>query len=57
MNELQGDRVLRLRTFLGLTQRELAKELRVSAGAICLWEKGSRSIPGPAMKLIELYES
>lgn len=49
-------RLRKLREQLGLTQRELAAEFKVSPGTIALWEQEERSIPGPAVKLIELYE-
>ncbi|MDR3607663.1 MAG: AarF/UbiB family protein [Oligoflexia bacterium] len=49
-------RLLRLREFLGLSQRELANEFGVSYGAVGFWEKGERPIPGPVLKLIELHE-
>lgn len=49
-------RLLRLRKALGMTQRELASEFGVTGGAIHHWEQGIRPIPGPVMKLIELYE-
>ncbi len=45
-----------LREKLHMTQKELADEFYVSAGAINHWESGKRTIPGPAQKLIELYE-
>jgi transcriptional regulator with XRE-family HTH domain len=41
---------------LGLTQRELAKELQVSSGAIGFWESGARVIPGPILKLMDAFE-
>jgi len=49
-------RVKRLRNALGLSQREFAKELRVSASAVAHWESGEREISGPVSKLLELYE-
>ena len=51
-----ASKLLGLSNFLGLTQRELAKELGVSYGAIGFWGKASRPIPGPVLKLIKLYE-
>ncbi len=47
----------RLREALGLTQRELAREFNVSHGSIAGWESRKRTIPGPVMKLVEIYES
>ena len=49
-------RLMKLRKKLGWSQARLAQEWYVSAGTIGLWETGSRSIPGPVLKLIELYE-
>jgi len=49
-------RLMKLRKKLGWSQARLAEEWYVSAGTIGLWETGSRSIPGPVLKLIEIYE-
>jgi predicted unusual protein kinase regulating ubiquinone biosynthesis (AarF/ABC1/UbiB family)/DNA-binding transcriptional regulator YiaG len=46
-----------LRDVLGLSQRELAKEFKVAHGAIAGWESGSRVLPGPVSKLLDLYEA
>lgn len=45
-----------LRKNLGLSQRQLASEFKVSAGAIAQWESGARPVPGPVIKLMEVYE-
>ncbi len=37
-----GERLKALRVGKNMTQRELAKELNVTPGAICLWEMGER---------------
>lgn len=37
---------------LGLTQAELAKEFGVSAGAVCRWENGTRSMPNEVFEFI-----
>lgn len=50
-------RLQTLRLALGLSQRELAKEFMVSSGAIASWELGANPIPGPVLRLIELYEN
>lgn len=50
------NRLLKIRQELHLSQREMADELGVVHGAIGLWETGKRKIPGPVVKLIELYE-
>src|SRR5689334_17125334 len=49
-------RLIRLRQKLDLSQREIAKEFRVSPGAVGFWESGARPIPGPIIKLIAAYE-
>ena len=49
-------RLKRLRELLKLTQRELAKEMKVTHGAIALWERGERPIAGPVLRLIQFYE-
>jgi transcriptional regulator with XRE-family HTH domain len=49
-------RLRQVRESLGISQRALAKELQVSSGAIALWELGERPIPGPVLKLVEIYE-
>lgn len=50
-------RLKRAREFLGLSQREFAKELGVTNGAIGLWEADKRVVPGPVVRLLEIYES
>jgi DNA-binding transcriptional regulator YiaG len=52
----EADHLKRLRSSLGMTQRDLAKEFKVSPGTIALWELGNRTLPGPVLKLIEIYE-
>lgn len=51
------ERLIRIRKILGLSQRELAEEFQVSTGAVGSWEVGQREIPGPVMKLIQIYET
>jgi predicted unusual protein kinase regulating ubiquinone biosynthesis (AarF/ABC1/UbiB family)/DNA-binding XRE family transcriptional regulator len=52
----EAARLRRLRSTLGLTQRELAVEFKVAHGAIASWESGKQTLPGPVIKLLELYE-
>jgi predicted unusual protein kinase regulating ubiquinone biosynthesis (AarF/ABC1/UbiB family) len=52
----EAARLRRLRGALGFSQREMAVELKVAHGAIGLWESGARTIPGPVLKLMELFE-
>lgn len=51
-----GERLRKLRDRLGLTQREMARELGVTSAAVALWETGARAMPGPALRLLSLYE-
>lgn len=51
-----AERMVQLREKLGLSQREFAKEFQVSSGAIACWETGVRAIPGPVLRLMDLYE-
>lgn len=53
---LEGKRLKALRETLGYSQREMAQEFRVVHGTIGLWETGKRTIPGPVLFLMELYE-
>ena len=45
-----------LRRLMGWSQRKLARELRVTSGAVSQWESGRRAIPGPVKRVVELYE-
>jgi len=44
-----------LRGELGMSQREMAKEFKVSPGAIAHWESGKRKVSDPVLKLMEIY--
>lgn len=35
----------------------MAREFRVTPGAVALWENGDRKVSGPISKLIEFYET
>jgi len=52
----EAQRLRRLRAVLGLAQREHAVEFKVAHGAIAGWESGARTLPGQALKLVEIYE-
>jgi len=52
----QAARLRSLRAALGFSQREMAAELKVAHGAVGLWESSARPIPGPVLKLMELFE-
>lgn len=56
LNQVNANRLKKIRDLLGYSQREMAEELQVVHGTIGLWEAGSRSIPGPVLRLMELYE-
>lgn len=51
------NRIKSLRVKHKLSQRELAKVLGVSPGAVAHWESGERQVSGPIQKLIEIFES
>jgi predicted RNase H-like HicB family nuclease/DNA-binding XRE family transcriptional regulator len=53
----EAKRLLRLRQKLGLTQREMAQKFNSTPSAIALWETGDRTVAGPALRLIEIYEA
>lgn len=53
----EAQRLKRLRAKLGMTMRDLGKEFRASPSAIAQWENGDRTIPGPTLRLIEIYEA
>lgn len=55
-NQSWPARVLKLRNKLGLSQRELAKVMGVTPGAVAHWETGLRQLSGPVEKLIEILE-
>lgn len=50
-------RLKKLRDYLDYSQRDLADEFQVTCGAIAQWESGKRPVPGPIIKLIEIYEA
>ncbi len=53
----ESQRLKKFRENLGFSQRDLAQEFRCAAGAICQWETGERTIPGPVLKLLDIYEA
>jgi predicted unusual protein kinase regulating ubiquinone biosynthesis (AarF/ABC1/UbiB family) len=53
----EARRLFELRKALGLSQREMAEEFQVAGGAIAQWESGARTLPGPVLRLIDLYEA
>jgi transcriptional regulator with XRE-family HTH domain len=55
--KVEAKRLLRLRQKLGFTQRDMAVEFNSTPSAIALWETGDRTISGPVLRLIEVYES
>jgi DNA-binding transcriptional regulator YiaG len=52
----EAERLKKLRKDLGMTVRAFAKEFNVAIGSVSQWENGGRTIPGPMIKLIEIYE-
>ncbi len=55
--KVEALRLLRLRQKLGMTQRQMAVEFKSTPGAIALWETGDRTMAGPVIRLIEIYET
>lgn len=53
---MESERLVSLRKKLGLSQREMARELGATPGALAMWENRSRPIPGPVLRLMEVYE-
>lgn len=53
----EAERLLKIREALGLSRAELAIEFKVTRQALRMWEEGERTIPGPVLKLIEIYEA
>jgi len=47
----------RLRKKLGLTQKQLAKQLGVTSLAVSFWERGTRKIGEPAARLVKILAS
>lgn len=52
----EAKRLRDLRALLNLSQREMAKQFGVVHGAVALWENGQRTIPGPVLRLMDIYE-
>ena len=52
----EARRLKRLRAALGYSQREMADDFGVAHGAIAQWESAKRTVPGPVLKLMYLYE-
>src|SRR5580698_3341620 len=52
----EAKRLQDLRALLAVTQRELARHFGVAHGAIAFWESGKRTIPGPVLRLMDIYE-
>jgi DNA-binding transcriptional regulator YiaG len=53
----EAERLSNIREVLGLSRAELAKEFKVTPQALGMWERGERTIPGPVLRLIEIYEA
>lgn len=45
-----------LRNKLGLSQGKFARVLNVSDDTVKNWEQGRRSVPGPAIRLMQIVE-
>lgn len=53
---MQPSDLTAIRRRMGLTQDGLAKLMNVDVRTIRRWESGERSIPGPAVALLELLK-
>lgn len=53
----EAERLSKVREALGVSRAELAKEFKVTPQALGMWERSERTIPGPVLKLIEIYEA
>ena len=51
---MNGKQLKRIRKGLGLTQKELAEELGVSANTVARWERDEVAIAEPAARLARL---
>src|SRR5262249_24492608 len=54
--EREGQRVRGLRELFGWSQSQVAREFGVATAAVSHWEAGERTVPGPVLRLIDLYE-
>lgn len=52
----EAERLSKVREALGVSRAELAKEFKVTPQALGMWERGERTIPGPVLKLMDIYE-
>ncbi len=52
----EAESLLKLRGKMKLSQREMAKILNVSCGAIAHWELGNRTIPGSVLILMKFVK-
>ena len=50
-----GERLVRQRTSLGMTQGEAAKRLGVDSGTLARWERGEREPAGGARRSVERF--
>ena len=54
MPKMTKDEFKQIRTQLGLTQEQLAREIGVTLGAVQKWELGLRGISGPVARLLRM---
>ena len=53
----ESQRLKKFRAKHGLTVRDLAREFNCAASSISQWENDERTLPGPILKLIAIYEA
>ena len=53
---MTGESLRRVRKRFGHTQAAMAEEMGTTGNTIARWERGERSIPGPAEKLARLLD-
>ena len=55
--KVEAQRLKKFREKHGLTVRDLAREFNCAASAISQWENDERTVPGPVLKLLAIYEA
>jgi putative transcriptional regulator len=49
-----GEDVAQLRNFIGLTQKDFARDIEISVHTLRNWEQGRRKPEGPALALLKI---
>ncbi len=53
----EAKKLRKFREKFGLTVRDLAREFNCAASSISQWENDERTLPGPILKLMAIYEA